>query len=115
MLGFRQFLSEAKVNLGGGANYGQVVLLMGGAGSGKSTATRRFVNTRGYKVINPDDIKELIVRAADRGVPEFAEMKGIDPFSREGSQIVHRYLIKTKLGKKTNGLDDGIHQTCSGR
>ena len=33
MLGFRQFLSEAKVNLGGGANYGQVVLLMGGAGS----------------------------------------------------------------------------------
>ena len=99
MLG--QFLSEAKV--GGGANYGQVVLLMGGAGSGKSTATRRFVNTRGYKVINPDDIKEL-VRAADRGVPEFAEMKGIDPFSREGSQIVHRYLIKTKLGKKRMDL-----------
>ena len=104
MIGFRQFLSEAKVNLGGGANYGQVVLLMGGAGSGKSTATRRFVNTRGYKVINPDDIKELIVRAADRGVPEFAEMKGIDPFSREGSQIVHRYLIKTKLGKKRMDL-----------
>ena len=42
MLGFRQFLSEAKVDLGGGAKYGQIVLLMGGAGSGKSTATRRF-------------------------------------------------------------------------
>ena len=95
MLGFPNiFYQISKVNLGGGAKYGQIVLLMGGAGSGKSTATRRFVNTRGYKVINPNDIKELIVRAADRGVPEFAEMKGDDPFSREGSQIVHRYLIK---------------------
>ncbi len=57
MIGFSKFLSEERVNLGGGAKYGQVILLMGGAGSGKSTATRRFVNTRGYKVINPDDIK----------------------------------------------------------
>ena len=71
-----------------------------GAGSGKSTATRKYVNTRGYKVINPDDVKELIVRAADKGNPAFKEMKGVDPFSREGSQIVHRYLIKTKLGKR---------------
>ena len=30
-------------------------------------------------------------------------MRGIDPFSREGSQIVHRYLIKTNLVKE-NGL-----------
>ena len=66
MIGFRQFLSEAKVNLGGGANYGQVVLLMGGAGSGKSTASRRFVISRGYLVVYPDDIKELFVRAADK-------------------------------------------------
>ena len=104
MLSFSKFLSEERINLGGGAKYGQVILLMGGAGSGKSTATRKYVNTRGYKVINPDDVKELIVRAADKGNPAFKEMKGVDPFSREGSQIVHRYLIKTKLGKKKMDL-----------
>jgi cytidylate kinase len=59
MISFAKFLTEAKVNLGGGAKYGQIILLMGGAGSGKSTATRKYVNTRGYKVINPDDITKI--------------------------------------------------------
>jgi hypothetical protein len=83
-----------------GAKYGQVIFLVGGAGSGKSTATRRFINTTNYKILNPDDLKELIIRAGKKGVKSFKSMANINPNTPEGAGEVHQFMRDTKMGSK---------------
>jgi len=61
---FRKYLEEKLLILGGGKKYGQAVLLAGGAGSGKGFATRHFVQGENYKILNVDDVKEMLVKLA---------------------------------------------------
>jgi hypothetical protein len=63
----RNYLEEKLLILGGGKKSEQAVILAGGAGSGKSYATRHFIQGENYKIINPDDIKEMLVKLAKNG------------------------------------------------
>lgn len=56
MKSFLQYLEEAYISPNNGAKYGQVIFLVGGAASGKSTAIRNFIDSASYKTLNPDDI-----------------------------------------------------------
>ena len=97
-------LDEAFISPNNGAKYGQVIFLVGGAASGKSTAIRNFIDAGSYKVLNPDDTKKLIVRAAQKGSPAFADLKDVDPNTPEGSAELHNYIWKTKISSKRSKL-----------
>jgi hypothetical protein len=71
---FRKYLEEKLLILGGGKKYDQAVILAGGAGSGKSFATKHFIQGENYKIINPDDLKEMLVKLAKK-----ANVLGLDP------------------------------------
>lgn len=100
MKSFLHYLIELFISPSNGAKYGQVIFLVGGAASGKSTAIRKFIDAGSYKIINPDDTKALIAKAAAKGLPAFKELKGIDPNTPEGSQKLHKFILKTKISSK---------------
>ena len=100
MKSFLQYLEEAYVSPNNGAKYGQVIFLVGGAASGKSTAIRKFIDSASYKTINPDDVKDLMRKASKRGIKGFEDLAGVDHTHSKGSSIVppedarHKTLIK---------------------
>ena len=100
MKSFQQYLEEMYISPKRGAKYGQVIFLVGGAGSGKSTATRKFINTTNYKILNPDDLKKLMVRAGKKGIKPFKSMANVDPYSPKGAGEVHQFMRDTKIGSK---------------
>ena len=75
-----------------------------GAAAGKSTAVRKYIDDRTYKTLNPDDVKELISKAAEKELPAFKSMKGVDPNTPEGSQELHKFIRKTKISSKRSRL-----------
>lgn len=71
-------LDEAMVVLGKGKTYGQAVILAGGAGSGKGFAVSNYMQGDQYKIINPDDFKDLLLKMRDKNVkPESEKMVGV--------------------------------------
>ena len=100
MKSFQQYLEEMYISPKRGAKYGQVIFLVGGAGSGKSTATRKFINTTNYKILNPDDLKKLMIRAGKKGIEPFKSVADVDPYSPEGAGKVHKFMRDTKIGSK---------------
>jgi predicted kinase len=100
MKSFKHYLEELWISPNNGAKYGQVIFLVGGAASGKSTAIRKYINATMYKVLNPDDVKELIVKAGKRGLPAFSSISDADPNSPEGSQKIHSLMRDTKISSK---------------
>lgn len=71
-------LDEALVILGKGKRYGQAVILAGGAGSGKGFAVTNLMQGDQYKVINPDDFKDLLLKMRDKKVkPQSEKMAGV--------------------------------------
>ena len=104
MKSFKNFLDEGWISPNNGAKYGQVIFLVGGAASGKSTAIKKFIDDRMYRVLNPDDVKQLVARAAKKGMPAFADVKDVDPNSPEGSQRLHNFALKTKITSKRSKL-----------
>lgn len=71
-------LDEAAVILGKGKKYGQAVILAGGAGSGKGFAVSNFMQGDQFKVINPDDFKDLLLKMRDNKVkPESEKLGGV--------------------------------------
>jgi len=97
---FLRHLQELFISPNNGAKYGQVIFLVGGAAAGKSTAIKQYIDAGSYKVLNPDDVKALIVKAATKGIPAFRELQGVDPNTPEGSQKVHKFILKTKISSK---------------
>jgi dephospho-CoA kinase len=100
MKSFSRYLEEIWIAPSNGAKYGQIIFLVGGAASGKSTAIKKFIDDSSYKVLNPDDTKALISKAAQQGLGAFKDLKDIDPNTPEGSQELHQYILKTKISSK---------------
>ena len=61
-----RYLEEKLLILGKGGNYGNAVILAGGAGSGKSFAAKNLMQGEKFKVLNPDDIKDALLALRDR-------------------------------------------------
>lgn len=101
---FKNFLNELWISPNNGAKYGQVIFLVGGAASGKSTAIKKFIDDRMYRTLNPDDVKQLVATAAGRGMPAFSDVKGADPNTPEGSKRLHNFIFKTKISSRKSKL-----------
>ena len=100
MKSFLQYLNEAFISPNNGAKYGQVIFLVGGAASGKSTAIRKFIDSGSYKVINPDDVKALMKKAAEKGLEGFSDLAGVDPHAPEGAAKFHDRMLATRLSSR---------------
>lgn len=70
---YRQYLEEKLIIVGKGQKYEQVIILAGGAGSGKGYATTHFIDSGSYKQINTDTVKELLIKIAKNA----ANIKGM--------------------------------------
>ena len=93
MKSFLQYISEAYVSPNNGAKYGQVIFLVGGAASGKSTAIRKFIDSASYKTINPDDVKDLMRKASEKGIKGFEDLAGVDHHTPKGAALFHQKNI----------------------
>ena len=67
-------LGERLVILGKGKQEAQAVILAGGAGSGKTFVANNYMEGGKFKMLNPDDIKEIILSIRDKSVA--AEVEG---------------------------------------
>ncbi len=105
MKSFNVFLQEKLISPGRGEKYGQVIFLAGGAGSGKSFAVSNFIDSAKYKQINPDDIKQLMIKSAAKEGSPFAELRGVDMTTPEGSQQAHELMNDKRLSsRKTKAI-----------
>ena len=100
MKSFLQYLDEAYISPNNGAKYGQVIFLVGGAASGKSTAIRKFIDFATYKTINPDDVKSLMRKASEKGIRGFEDLIGVDPHTPKGAAVFHQKMLDTKLSSR---------------
>ncbi len=84
----QRYLEERLLILGKGGNYGNAVILAGGAGSGKSFAATNLMQGEKFKIFNPDDIKDSLLRMRDainnkeRDLPTAQSMKDVLPLLR---------------------------------
>lgn len=62
----QHYLEEKLVIVGGGANYGQVVFLAGGAGSGKGFAIKNYMEGNKFKVFDPDAFKDAFLNLSQK-------------------------------------------------
>lgn len=61
---FSQYLTEKLILISNGKKYGQIVFLVGGAGSGKGFALSNFMEKEKFKVRDVDEWKSLLQRMA---------------------------------------------------
>jgi len=84
----QKYLEEKLLILGKGGNYGNAVILAGGAGSGKSFAASNLMQGEKFKIFNPDDIKDSLltmrdsIAAAKMDLPKSQEIKDLIPLLR---------------------------------
>ena len=101
MKSFKQYLEERQIVPGRGKRNGQVIILAGGAGSGKSFAISQFIAANDYKIINPDDVIVNAVKLANQG-KGFDSVKGKDLTKPEDLGAVYKDIVLDKrlTGKK---------------
>ena len=95
MKSFKQYISETLIVAGGGKRNGQVIMLAGGSGSGKSFAVTQFIDSNNYKILNPDDVLQLAVKLANQG-KAFDELKGKDLTNPEDLEVAYDVVTKKK-------------------
>lgn len=95
-------LYEKLVVFGGGAKYGQIVFMSGGAGSGKGFASKAFMESEKFKIRDVDEWKKAYL--------ELAKLKNINPELRNldlknGDDVfkLHQFVKDRKT--KGNTLD----------
>ena len=107
-----RYLEEKLLILGKGGNYGNAVILAGGAGSGKSFAAKNLMQGEKFKILNPDDIKDALLAIRDRindpndksGLPKsdklldiIGNISGLDYRDPRDTSKLHILVQKMKL------------------
>jgi len=83
LLSFQDFIQTGELNerlivLNNSAKYNQVLILGGGAGSGKGFALSNFVDSSNYKVRDVDEIKRLLQKLSAAGKIDVRKMWSIE-------------------------------------
>jgi len=96
-------LNEKQIIVGKGAEYGQVVFLVGGAGSGKGFAKTNFMQGNKFKHRNVDDWKGMFLRIAALK-NEYPELKNLDLKDPNDVSILHDWVKTKGIKSKTLNL-----------
>jgi len=105
-------LNEKEIIVGKGANYGQIVFLVGGAGSGKGFARTHFLQGAKFKKRDVDEWKGMFLRIAALK-NEYPELKSLDLKNPDDVSTLHQW-VKDK-GIKSKTLDLMLSQAKLGR
>ncbi|WP_298751893.1 hypothetical protein [uncultured Arcobacter sp.] len=62
---YQEIISERLIVVNNDAKYNQVLILGGGAGSGKGFAIKKMINSSQYKVIDTDELKSMLIRISN--------------------------------------------------
>ena len=108
---FINFLLEKLIILGKGKREGQLLWLVGGAGSGKGFARANFIENDKFKALDVDELKGQLIKLSKLGKadPTLAKLNLRNP---EDIEYLHKYVKDKKLPEKklTNilkGAKDG--------
>jgi hypothetical protein len=101
---FRQYLEEKLIILGGDKKYDQVCIVAGGAGSGKGFTISNMIGASSYKVLNPDDIKEMLLKLA-KNVAKIEKNPKATELSKKRVDRIKNTLIPAPLP------DDMMHNS----
>lgn len=77
VLSFNEFLTEKLIVLNRGAKYGQIVFMVGGAGSGKGFAVNKYIEGDKFKVRDVDEWKRLFIKV-DSLKQTYPEIRGLN-------------------------------------
>ena len=101
---FSQYLDlqEKLILYNQGKNYGQIVFLAGGAGSGKGFTISNFMEKEKFKIRDVDEWKKSLMKMADlQG--KFPEIKGLNLKNSKDVYKIHQFV--KKAGIKDKSLD----------
>ena len=103
----KQTLEEKLLIVGGNKKYGQVLILAGGAGSGKGFILSNLIGMGGYKVVDPDAFKIAFLRRKEivKNYPEITSKCNPDmvptsdkPCLKDPSTVSKLHMIMRELG-----------------
>jgi dephospho-CoA kinase len=112
MRSFAQHLSEKMIVIGKGSNYGQVVFLAGGAGSGKGFAKDNFLDSSKFKTRDVDEAKKAVLKLA-KLMGKWREIQNLD--LRKPTDVKTLHLWMEKKGFKDKTLKLLLSQIKAGR
>ena len=112
MLSFKRYLIEKQIILGKGANYGQVVFLAGGAGSGKGFAIKNFLEGSKYKIRDVDEWKKAFLRIAVLK-NKYPKLRRLD--LRKPKDVFKLHMFVKEKGIKDKTLDLMLGQAKIGK
>lgn len=102
---FSQYISlqEKLILYNQGKNYGQIVFLAGGAGSGKGFTISNFMEKEKFKIRDVDEWKKSLMKMADlQG--KFPEIKGLNLKNSKDVYKIHQFVKKAGIKDKTLDL-----------
>ena len=111
----QEFLIEEQLNeklllINNGKRYGQIVILAGGAGSGKGFATSKFLNSQDYKIRDVDEMKKSFIKL-DKLTNKYPEVRGLN--LRNPSDVAKLHMFVDKMGTKDKTLSNMLKATSN--
>ena len=89
---------EKLVIVNKGAKFGQVVILAGGAGSGKGFSADKFLDTSSYKKFDVDELKKFVIAVAKK--QGNTELANLDLRNSDDVLKLHQYVSDKGLDSK---------------
>ena len=99
-------LQEKLILFNHGSKYGQVVIMAGGAGSGKSFVVKNFIENDKFKVINVDDWKEAFLTLS-RLQGQYKEIRHLSLGNPQDVSKLHQFI-------KDKGIRNKVFQGLFG-
>ena len=96
-------LNEKEIVIANGANYGQIVFLVGGAGSGKGYASTHFMQKSKFKTRDVDEWKKAFLRIANLR-NKYPELKSLDLRVPDDVTTLHMWVKKRGIKEKSLDL-----------
>jgi len=102
---FANFLNEKLIVLKGtkSKSYGNVIILAGGAASGKGFATKNFLEANLYKIRDIDEIKRMFLKI-DKLKKKYPEIRGLDLKNPKHVGRLHQFVASKNIKDKTFDL-----------
>lgn len=96
-------LIEKLVVFNGGAKYGQVVFMSGGAGSGKGFASSTFMESEKFKIRDVDEWKKAFLKISELK-NKYPEIRGLNLKNSKDVFALHMFVKDKKIKDKSLSL-----------
>lgn len=106
------FLDEKILQFNSGAKYGNIIILAGGAGSGKGYAKDKFLRGENYKIFDVDEMKKAFLKMA-KFKSKYKELRDLELSNPDDVFKLHMFV--KKLGVKDAKLNTILKSVAGAR